>query len=75
VSVSSLSAGAYTATLKVMVTRVKGGGGVHPPPSLARADFYDGMYARNRHLPFCVYSVGEAKESQEVLLFKDVAGP
>jgi hypothetical protein len=36
--VSSLSAGAYTATLYVMVT-IKKGGGRAPPHSPARADF------------------------------------
>ncbi len=37
-SVSTLSAGAYPATLYVMVYRVKEGGRV-PPPSTAKADF------------------------------------
>jgi hypothetical protein len=37
-SVSALSAGAYTATLYGMVTRMKGSG-CAPPPSVARADF------------------------------------
>ncbi len=35
----ALSAGAYTTTLLVMVHRVKGGGGVHPPPSPGWAEF------------------------------------
>ncbi len=32
---------------------------MHPPPSPAKAGFFhhDGMYARNRLLPLCVYSV------------------
>ncbi len=51
--VSALSAGAYTETLYVRVTRVKGGG-VHS--SLHQGWFFhhDGMYARNRQLPICV---------------------
>ncbi len=35
---SAHSAGAYTSTLLVMVNVMKGGG-VHPPPSPARANF------------------------------------
>jgi hypothetical protein len=38
--VSAHSAGAYTATLLVMVNVIRGGGrAVHPPPSPARANF------------------------------------
>ncbi len=41
--------------------------GVHAPLSSARADFSinDGMYARNRPLPLCEYSVGHAVEKEE----------
>ncbi len=38
-SVSAHSAGAYTATLLVMVNVMKGGGGLHPPPSPAWVNF------------------------------------
>jgi hypothetical protein len=57
-SVSAHLAGAYTTTLHMMVNRVKEGGRA-PPPSPAKADFFhhDGMYAINRQLPFCVYSM------------------
>jgi hypothetical protein len=37
--VSAHSTGAYTATLLVMVNVKRGVGGVHPPPSPARANF------------------------------------
>jgi hypothetical protein len=52
-----------------MVDIVKGGGRA-PPPSPARADFTlnYGMYARNRPLPLCVYSVA-GKEDAGVGVF------
>jgi hypothetical protein len=41
-----------------MVNVRKGGGGVHPPPLPARANFTLMMYARKQPLPLCVlYSV------------------
>ncbi len=60
VSVSALSAGAYTATLYVMVNRVKWGGR-EPPTLTSMGKFFhhDGMYARKRTLPLCVYSVNK----------------
>jgi hypothetical protein len=61
VSLAPVSAGAYTATFNVMVNRVKGGGRDYPPPPTITSQdcFYhhDGMYARKRPLPLCVYSV------------------
>ncbi len=64
-SVSVLSAGAYTATLDVMVNIVKGGGRV-PKPSpgkvlakLGKFVHRNGTYARKRALSLCVYSVGQ----------------
>ncbi len=53
-----ITGGAYTATLFVMVIGGKGVA-VHSPPSPARANFFhhDGMYARNRQPPLCVYFV------------------
>jgi hypothetical protein len=60
-SVSALSAGVHTATLYVMVTKVKGGGGAPPSPSSQGWFFHhDEMYARNRLLPLCVHSVSVA---------------
>jgi hypothetical protein len=59
-SVSALSAGAYTKTSYVMVNIVKRHGqlDMHPPPaSLGKFFHHDGMYARKRPLPLCVYSV------------------
>jgi hypothetical protein len=54
-SVSALSAGAYTATLFVMVDIVKGGGrAVHPPPHLHQPGLFfhhDRMYARKQPSP------------------------
>ncbi len=54
-SVSALSAGVYTATLYMMVDRVKEDGRA-PPPSPARADFSIMMEwkEKNRPLPLCV---------------------
>jgi hypothetical protein len=60
--VSARSAGAYTATLLVMVNVMRGGGGVDPPPTPTRANFTlmtectaesSGCYS--------VYSVGETQ--------------
>jgi hypothetical protein len=60
-SIYALSAGAYTGNLYVMVNRMKGGG--RAPPTLTSQGWVfhnDGMHARNRPLPLCVYSVGVA---------------
>ncbi len=56
--VSALSTGACTATLCVMVT-INKGGGCAPPTLTSQGLFFnhDGMYARNRPLLLCVYSV------------------
>jgi hypothetical protein len=57
---SALSAGAYTATLDVVVIRLKGVG--RAPPTLASQGCFlhhDEIYAINLSLPLCVYSVGE----------------
>jgi hypothetical protein len=55
VSVSAHSAGAYTATLLVMVNVMKGGGRA-PPTLTSRGQVYphDAMYARKRSLLLCV---------------------
>ncbi len=55
-SVSALSAGAFTASLYVMVIGWKGGA---PPTPTGLGWFFhhDGMYDRNRQSPLCVYSV------------------
>jgi hypothetical protein len=56
VSVSALSARAYTATLYVMVIIWKG---VGVGPTLTSQGWFfhnDGMYVRNRQSPLCVYS-------------------
>ncbi len=59
VSVSAHSAGAYTATLYVMVTIVKWGGCASPTlTSLGKFLHHDGIYARARPFQLCVYSVG-----------------
>jgi hypothetical protein len=46
---------------------VKGGGRAPPPPP-AGADFsiHDGMYARNRQLPLCVYSVIKTTKFEQI---------
>ncbi len=55
VSVSAHSAGAYTATLLVMVNVIKGGGRA-PPTFTSQGKFYphDWMYARKQRLQLCV---------------------
>jgi hypothetical protein len=52
----ALSAGAYATTLLAMVDRVKGEG-MHPPTLTRLGWFYhnNGIYARKRPLPLCVY--------------------
>jgi hypothetical protein len=66
-SVSALSAGAYTATLYVMVNVVKGCG--RAPPLIFH---HDGMYARKRPLPLCAYSEikNNRKLTKKHFLFK-----
>ncbi len=50
----------YTATFYMMVNRVKGGGRATSTLTSQGWFFHhDGMYARNRSLPLCVYSVGK----------------
>jgi hypothetical protein len=42
-----------------VIVNIERGVGVHPPPPPSWADFtiYDGMYARNKPLSLCLYSV------------------
>ncbi len=57
-SVSAHSAGAYSATLYMMVNIVKGGGRASPTLTSLGLFFHrDEMYAKNRQSPLCVYSV------------------
>ncbi len=56
--VSALSAGAYPATLYVMVNIVKGGGRAPPTlTSLGKFFHHDGLYARKRPLQLCLNSM------------------
>jgi hypothetical protein len=58
VCVSALSAGAYTATLYVIVNKMKGGGCASPTLTSLGSFFHnDGMYARKRPLPLCFGSL------------------
>jgi hypothetical protein len=50
-ALSGVSAGAYTATLYVMVNIVKGGRRAPPTPYPHQFFHHDGMYARKRPLP------------------------
>ncbi len=55
VSVSAHSAGAYTATLQVMVNVMRGGGRASPHPHQPGLIYpHDWTYARKQRLPLCV---------------------
>ncbi len=76
--ISALSAEAYTATatLYVMVNRVKGGGRAPPHNSPAWVNFsiMSGMYARKRPLPLCVYSVDGIEFSRHYATLRSEKG-